>query len=85
MIIDIILDRKEGEHTGEKYDPRAFYRAILGWIDLNPKPAGEITAAMDYGTNKDVRAALCRYIDAGDYNPALKDWINAREWVEEEI
>lgn len=50
MIIDVILDRKDGEQTGEKYDPRAFYRAILRWIDLNPKPAGEITAALDYAT-----------------------------------
>ncbi len=83
MIIDIILDRKEGEEVGEEYDARAFYNAISEWVGLNPFFAVDIATAMDYGTNEDIRAALCRYIDAGGYDPALKDWINSREWVKD--
>ena len=83
MIIDLILDRKEGEEAGEEYDAREFYSDISEWVGLDPTFAGDISAAMDYGTNEDVRAALCRYIDAGRYNPALKDWINSREWVKD--
>ena len=83
MIIDIILERKEGEEAGEEYDVRAFYDAISEWVGRNPVFAADISTAMDCGTNEDVHAELCRYIAAGWYNPALKDWINSREWVKD--
>ena len=41
----------------------------------------EITAAMDYGTDADVRASLCRYIDQNGYNPEIKNYINSRRWI----
>ena len=65
MIIDVILDVKEAEETGEPYSARRFYGDIMDWVGLNPAPALDITVAMDYGTNADVCAALCRYIDRG--------------------
>ena len=83
MIIDIILERKEGEEAGEEYDARAFYDDISEWVGLSPVFAVDISSAMDCGTNEDIQAALCRYIDAGRYNPELKDWINSREWVKD--
>ena len=41
-----------------------------------------ITLAMDYGTEADVRKALCRYIDDNDYNEKIKDYINSRDWLD---
>ena len=41
-----------------------------------------ITIAMDYGTEEDVRKALCRYIDDNEYNEKIKDYINSRAWLD---
>lgn len=81
MIIDIILNRHDDERDGLPYDPRTFYREIAEWSDLNPR-ADLITRAMDGGTEDDVRRELCAYIDANDYNPEIKYWINSRRWIE---
>lgn len=83
MIIDVILDVKEAEEAGEPYSARRFYGDIMEWVGLNPAPALDITVAMDYGTNADVCSALCRYIDRGGYDPALKVWICSRDWLAE--
>ena len=82
MIIDIILDRYDDERDGlpHAYDPREFYREVMEWSDLNPR-ADLITRAMDGGTEEDVRRELCAYIDANDYNPDIKFWINGRTWI----
>ena len=82
MIIDIILDRYDDERDGlpHAYDPREFYWAVMKWSDLNPH-ADLITRAMDGGTEEDVRRELCAYIDAEDYNPSIKFWINGRTWI----
>ena len=82
MIIDIILDRYDDERDGlpHAYDPREFYWEVMKWSDLNPH-ADLITSAMDGGTEDDVRRELCAYIDAEDYNPSIKFWINGRTWI----
>ena len=82
MIIDIILDRYDDERDGvpHAYDPREFYWEVMKWSDLNPH-ADLITRAMDGGTEDDVRRELCAYIDANDYNPDIKFWINGRTWI----
>lgn len=79
MIIDRILDRKDNEELFENYNYNAqdFYFEILGY----GKIGNEITLAMDYGTNEDVQNALCNYIDENDYNPQIKNYVNAREWL----
>lgn len=77
MIIDIILDRKDGE----PYNAKRFYLDIMGYADIWPDLANPITRAMDGGTNEDVRAALCNYIDECGYNPEIKNWINTQDWV----
>ena len=59
------------------YDPREFYYCVLGY----EKVGNEITAAMDYGTEKDVKQALCNYIDKQNYNPEIKNYINSVNWL----
>lgn len=63
-----------------QYSPRAFYHAVREYEDdFKFKP--EISMAMDYGTEDDVKRALCNYIDKQDYNPAIKDYINSVNWL----
>ena len=81
MIIDLILDRKDGEPFGDVYDERQVYFDVMHYNDLTPDASSEITAAMDYGTDADVRASLCRYIDQNGYNPEIKNYINSRRWI----
>ena len=77
MIIDCILDRKDGEQYGDRYDAGAFYRSVLRYGEIGE----DITRAMDYGTENDVRRELCAYIMANEYNPSICDYVNSREWL----
>lgn len=77
MIIDIILDRKDGE----PYDAKKFYLDIMGYSETWPDLADPITRAMDGGTNEDVRKALCDYIVSQGYNPFICDYVNSVEWI----
>lgn len=77
MIIDCILDRKDGEEFGGRYSPHDFYTSIMRY----GKISHGITAAMDYGTEEDVRRELCEYILTNDYNPAICQYVNSRAWL----
>ena len=77
MIIDLILDRKDGK----PYDPAAFYRDVAGYGDTWPDIADPITAAMDYGTDADVKRALCEYVRAGEYSAKICDYIESVAWL----
>lgn len=83
MIIDLILDRKDLEQAGmEKvYEPRRFYYSVLEYRDVTPEDSDQITSAMDYGTEKDVKTALKKYIDDNDYNESIKDYIDSVDWL----
>ena len=83
MIIDLILDRKDGERYGEPYDAKEFYDKVTEYIRTFPELAVPIARAMDSGTNEDVQTALCNYIDFCDYNESIKDYIRSRTWVED--
>lgn len=78
MIVDMILDRKDGE----PYNAKAFYNycmeemAVFGYYI-----GGEITRAMDARTNEQVQAALCKYILEQEYNPAICDYIRSVDWL----
>lgn len=78
MIIDLILDRKDGV----EYDPREFYNEVMGYRDTFPELADPITMAMDEGNEEDVRNALKDYIDKAGYNSTLKDYIDSEDWLE---
>ena len=77
MIIDIILNRKDSD----SYKPSDFYWDILGYGKLGD----DITRAMDYGTEKEVKEALCKFIVEQYYNPAICDYINSVNWLENEV
>ena len=92
MIIDMILDRMEDEkRLAEgvthyrypdgtlkeiRYDPNEFYRRCMQY-----GTAPEITYAMDYGAEGDVKAALRRYIYANNYDPEICQFINSVDWL----
>ena len=40
-----------------------------------------ITRAMDFGTEEDVKKALCDYVISNGYNIALCDYINNVNWL----
>lgn len=80
MIIDLILDRKDGEQYNARkaYDyireEEASFNLIAMGID--------ITGAMDHGTEEDVKQQLCKYVTAGDYSADICEYINSVSWLE---
>lgn len=81
MIIDLILDRKDGEEYGELYDPHLFYRECMQYNRVFTGIADGITRAMDFGEEHDVQRELCNYITENGYNPAICEYINSRNWL----
>jgi len=75
MIIDKILDRKDGE----QYNPKDFYHYCMGYMD---GIGDDITRAMDYGTETDVQAELCKYIVQNEYNPQICLYVCSQKWLE---
>ena len=73
MIIDLILDRKDGE----QYNAKDFYNDVMEYEEVG----FEITEAMDNGKEKDVKKAICDYIINGEYNPEICEYINSVEWI----
>lgn len=80
MIIDLILDKQEGQH----YNPRDFYYRVRGYSDTFDRAFDYIVNALDAGTNDDIIKALCRYIDEEEYNPKIKDYIKTQDWLTED-
>ena len=74
MIIDLILDRKDGD----PYSPRQFYFDCLRYGEIGHG----ITRAMDGGTEQDVKAELCAYIHENEYNPAICEYVKSVDWLE---
>ena len=74
MIIDLILDRKDGR----PYDAREFYMNALPYFEGE---TNEICDALDNWENHDVKSALCDYIKGNEYNPDICDYINSVEWI----
>lgn len=82
MIIDLILDRKDGV----KYSAREFYYRVMEYetiFKFENSIERSISRALDYGTNKDVQKALCAYIDSQGYNAQIKDYINSVDWIDD--
>lgn len=76
MIIDLILDRKDGI----PYNAKKFYNDCMEYGEISH----EITRAMDVGTEENVINELCKYIDEQDYNPEIKKYIQSVKWLESE-
>jgi len=72
MVIDFILDRKDGYG----YDTKEFYDACMAYEEF------DIARALDSGTEKDVKKALCNYIIDNDYNKSICKYINSVNWLD---
>lgn len=83
MIIDLILDRKDNEELCGKdtYSAKDFYLDCMKYSAIVDGGFDYITLAMDYGTENDVKKALCKYIEEGEYNPKIKEYINRKKWI----
>lgn len=77
MIIDLILDRKDSE----EYNARDFYYACLHYGEVGD----DITRALDSGTEKDVKKALCDYVIDNDYNKNICKYINSVNWLDDSV
>lgn len=76
MIIDLILDRKEGV----MYTPKQFYNDVMVYESLFDM-GYPISRALDYGNEKQVKKALCDYITNNGYNENIKKYINSVKWL----
>ena len=83
MIIDLILDRKDDIEFNEidTYNAHRFYSECMEYNSIFDGIANEITIAMDYGTEKEVKKALCNYIIDNGYNEKICDFINTVNWI----
>lgn len=76
MIIDLILDRKDGL----PYNPKEFYNNVSKYsedlADYN------IPDMLDNGTEAQVKKALCQYIIEYGYSDKICDFINNVNWIE---
>lgn len=77
MIIDLILDRKDGQ----PYNPHSFYNRVMGYGETFPELSYPIADALDGGNNEDVKKALCGYIKSEGYNPDIINYVNANNWL----
>lgn len=82
---DVLVDGAEVvEEDGVKftkipleYSAKAFYQQVIMYGEVGHG----ISEAMDYGTEDDVKRALCKYIEDGGYNMELCNYINERSWL----
>lgn len=79
MIIDLILDRKDGFG----YNARQFYNDCMDYCNIFGFDYG-IPRALDCGENEDVQRELCKYIIENDYNPAICEYVNSVDWLHDE-
>lgn len=84
MVIDLILDRQyEIVELGEDYyEPRKFYHACIGYNEVFEMDTIEnIIKAMDYGTEDDVKNAICDYIIRAEYSTDICDFVRSVNWI----
>lgn len=76
MIIDLILDRKDGV----LYDARDAYNYITQQESMFNTDY-PISRAFDAGTNEDVQEALSWYVIDFGYNEEIVDYVKSVDWV----
>ena len=74
MLIDIILDRKDGN----EYNPKAMYNYCMGYDYASYQ---NVTRALDAGSEEDVKRALCAYIVDNGYNLEILSFIMSLNWL----
>lgn len=78
MIIDVILDRKDG---ATNYVPATHLKAIYDYA--TDARMSDIAAAVDGGMEDDVKAALMCYIFDCGYPLDLLDYIASVRWTDD--
>lgn len=73
MIIDLILDRKDGQ----KYNPKIFYTSVMQYGEIG----WNIAEALDNGNEKTIKEAISKYITDNEYNPKIIDYIKSVKWL----
>jgi hypothetical protein len=90
MIIDLILDRKDGKNRVIKegklyitpiYEPKQFYNNVMSYYESMPDIAGPIASALDSGTETEIKDILCSYIIKQEYNAKICQYINSVKWL----
>lgn len=80
MIIDAILDRKdlEADGYGDTWTEteRDYLLECAEFSDFD-----YIVVAFKTGNNSLVQAALCFYLDQNNYNPDIRHYIQAKNWI----
>lgn len=88
MIIDLILDRKDGANRAIKdgklyitpiYNPKQFYNDVSKYAhDLKDYRIPEM---LDNGTEEQVKEMLCDYVIEYGYRDKITDFINSVKWL----
>ena len=73
MIIDLILDRKDGE----AYEPKRFYGDCMQYGETGHG----ITNAMDFGTEAEVKHELTKYVVNQCYSFDVAVYVNSVDWL----
>lgn len=76
MIIDLILDRKDGV----EFDPVEFGFQVMDYASIF-ECAVPIVRALESKCEQSVKHALCGYILGGGYNPEICDYVNSVSWL----
>jgi hypothetical protein len=79
MIIDLILDRKDGA----EYVPRDFYNAVCEYEDIFESLGFNISRAMDGDSELSVKKVLCEYIINNGYSIDITEYIYSVNWLEQ--
>ncbi len=81
MIIDLILDRKDGE----QYNAKDFYNRVMEYQNITPDASNAIGDALDGGLNQDVAYQLVKYTIDNGYDNIDGDickYINSQNWLD---
>ena len=71
MVIDLILDRKDGQ----PYNARKFYNNVCEYGEV------DIANAMDEGEEDEVKHELCKYVIDNKYNHNICQYITSVNWL----
>lgn len=74
MIIDLILDRRDGE----PYNPKRFYNDVMKYGVIGHG----IADAMDNGNEFDVKQAIIKYMIDCEYNKDIAEYVASVNWLD---
>lgn len=76
MIIDIILDRKDGcEYTQKGFLDYCIYNDFGDYESM--------AKALMNNNEAEIKRLLCEYIDRNQYNKDIKNYVNSVNWIDE--